>query len=139
MTIEEAMERVRTMANSDDPRSVHVWPGTEALRLILDDHERLRDTVDGLSSEVNDLQGVLNAKITRVDVDAARERAYAAEARVKALEDALRPFAMFSRGYGRHARDDSWVLVVSGTGERKITMGDVRLAEDVLAALEAKP
>lgn len=58
-----------------------------------------------------------------------------AEARTRTarLEMALRPFAKFSSSYGRTARDDSWELVKSTTGTRRITMGDVRAAEDALS------
>lgn len=49
--------------------------------------------------------------------------------------EVLVPFARFSSGFGRHARDDSWVLVNSLSGTRQITMGDVRAAEDIVAQL----
>lgn len=54
-------------------------------------------------------------------------------ANTQAYAEALRPFAAFSKGFGRTARDDDWVLVKSPSGQRTITMGDVRAAEDVLA------
>lgn len=53
-------------------------------------------------------------------------------ARLKELEAALRPFAKFSEGFGRYARDDSWVITKDQPGGSALTMGDVRAAEDAL-------
>jgi hypothetical protein len=74
MTIEEAMERVRSLVNDASPahgETVLLAPLQEALRLILDDHERLREVEADLRTS-------------------ARDYILAAEARAKRLEDALR-------------------------------------------------
>lgn len=62
-----------------------------------------------------------------------KPRIRALEEANRALVEALRPFAHFSSKFGRLARDDSWVITKdTPSGKLRLTMGDVRKAEDVL-------
>jgi hypothetical protein len=98
---------------------------------------RLSSDLARVTGERDTLKAFLDAPISQFAEW--ERRALTAERALETARKALRPFAEFSSGYGRHARDDSWVLVESTSGARRITMGDVRAAEDTRQALATLP
>lgn len=144
MTLDEAMERVKAQVKSDRPRDVDVWPGTEAYRLILADHERLKDaaTDNGYNEMLECAKGweakakAAEAEVERLRGEAEERKAWAtaeltrtalaganAQERAKRLEAALRAIA--------EAR------TVAGFGTTIATIGDLKAI--ARAALEPTP
>ena len=109
MTLDEAMELARRQCSSPPDYHIVGTLRTDGLRLILDEVERLKGERDTWQSaaemrehQVDDLQRDVRAlqSTPHEDVLAIGKQRDAAEARVKALEDALRDLA------GRIERDE---------------------------------